>query len=189
MLKTFLVLFCLFFSVLSFTQDLKNSKEWGEPISWHDFKGKPPRAIPYSARTNLGISMDFSWKVRNNKVELDYLVKTLFNSCHSWVKKGKESSKLLQHEQTHFDITELIARRFRKYLNENSFKPGNVRKELDKRIFRVHQTEKELQENYDRETLHGRDEEKQREWTEKILQELDLLREYSYPGNFYREEA
>src|SRR5690606_30202906 len=92
---------------------------WQEDgLSWNDFKSAPNQSSSFHANTSAGIS--YSWGIKNSNgiIELNYEVLSFFNPENSWVKPGSDNKYLLQHEQLHFDITELHARKLRKKLSE-----------------------------------------------------------------------
>jgi predicted secreted Zn-dependent protease len=77
----------------------------------------------------------------------------------------------LSHEQLHFDISELYARRMREMLGRQTFGP-NVRAEV-RRIFKqLNQELSEFQDRYDRETDFSRDREAQAHWNAAIARRL-----------------
>lgn len=173
----------LVLSLTAFSQNHHATILWGTPLSWNHFKGNPQSNGYHFASANMGVSIDYSWKHRNNKPELKYIVNAIFNPSHSWVKPGKKSSDLLRHEQVHFDITELMARRFRKFLTENNFKSGKVRSAVDGKYKFLQRLSREIQECYDQQTNHGSNSTKQLEWERKICIELASLQQYQEVKN------
>ena len=84
----------------------------------------------------------------------------------------------MQHEQLHFDITELYARLFRKRLDENIKSTGDLSKisGISNTIMKEWQEE---QDDYDNETNHSMNEKKQAEWNLNLKQRLDALKEFA----------
>ena len=84
----------------------------------------------------------------------------------------------MQHEQLHFDITELYARLFRKRLAENIKSTGDLSKisGISNTIMKEWQEE---QDDYDKETNHSMNEKKQAEWNLNLKQRLDALKEFA----------
>ncbi|HLS30538.1 MAG TPA: DUF922 domain-containing protein [Flavobacteriaceae bacterium] len=180
--KLHLTSLLLLVSVISFSQD-KEEIPWGRPLSWEDFKGEPKTHTHHKATSNMGIKMKYSWKWKNNQLKLKYEVNTVFNPNYSWVKSGKESRELLKHEQIHFDITEIMARKLRKFFSENKFKLNAVRSKIDEVTRILQQENREMQETYDQETNHGNRPKKQAEWRQHIQNELEKLHQYRTPTN------
>jgi predicted secreted Zn-dependent protease len=78
----------------------------------------------------------------------------------------------LLHEQGHFDITELYARKLDEAIREYNFNPKKFKTDLDQ-IYKDIMDEKEDRQNrYDLETDFSRNQEKQAEWIKKIQKEL-----------------
>lgn len=172
----------LVISFFSFSQD-RQETSWGKALSWNDFKGEPKTNVHHQAASNMGVAMDYSWKWKNEQLNLKYKVKTVFNQNYSWVKSGKQSQKLLRHEQIHFDITEIMARKLRKFLAENKFKLNAVRSKIDEVIHILQQENRVMQESYDQETNHGNNARKQKEWESHVQNKLTALRKYQATTN------
>jgi hypothetical protein len=81
---------------------------------------------------------------------------------------------LLEHEQAHFDLCEVYARRLRKRVEDSNYKL-----DIDNAIFEVFEAFKKRQKLYDQETNHSRNKEKQAEWLKIIANELSELDNYS----------
>jgi hypothetical protein len=157
--------------------------EWSEnkKLEWNDFKGKPDKndAI-YRAKTFSTISFDP--KVEESYIIID--VTNFFNVNLSWsISKSKKQNSqwLLEHEQLHFDISELVARKIRKEFTE--YKSSNLN-ETNNYLHGVYDRYidtiwLEVNSAYDSETDHGTIRNKQKEWEEKIGKELKKLNKYS----------
>jgi len=100
----------------------------------------------------------------------------------SWVKSDEKSDDLLRHEQGHFDIAEVYARKFRKKLKEEGkeiCKSKDPKTEIDNRFNDIEEEWGATADKYDSETKHGADRDKQKEWDEKIQKCLDELKDYA----------
>src|SRR5262249_44372894 len=84
-------------------------------LTGSDFQGRPDPASSMKAMTHSGIA--YSWQCANGT--LTYEVIARFDRSKSWMRPGAET-KLLLHEQKHFDITEIYARKMRKAFSEMS---------------------------------------------------------------------
>lgn len=149
---------------------------WNDSIklTWNDFKAKP---IPNAAEAAMtASSMEFSYNTKNSKIF--WQVKVKFFPLLSWTNPKKQSDYILNHEQLHFNITELYARLLRKRLTENVFSTKDIQKLklINKEILREWQKE---QDKYDRETNHSIIEKKQIEWNLSIQMRLDALKEFA----------
>ena len=146
----------------------KNSRK----LNWDDFKAKADSKDPLHALTATNIDM----KAECENGQLKFKVASLFSTKESWT-KNRESERLLFHEQLHFDITEIYARRLRKALTE--LKDGCNNPEKINQIAESTFAEWKVQEDvYDKETNHGLDQEMMKVWTKKIAAELSSLDAY-----------
>jgi hypothetical protein len=84
-------------------------------LSWEDFKGRANRFVREpSAVTDTGFRTQLV--CRDGVLDLDGGAEFYPNS--SWVKADRKLGALLRHEQGHFDITEVYARKMRKAIRE-----------------------------------------------------------------------
>ena len=140
-------------------------------LSWADFKGVPPGSKRVAATTASGISYSYTTTGSRGLYRLDYEVTTYFYPYQSWYHRELCDSVVLSHEQLHFDISELYARRMRERLGRQTFGP-NVRAEV-RRIFKELNRElSEFQDRYDQETDFSRDREAQARWNASIAKRL-----------------
>lgn len=90
----------------------------------------------------------------------------------SWVKSqhlmNRASSQILRHEQTHFDLSEVQARRARQELLALSSPCDLSEKDFDRMFNAFGQRDFDLQQQYDRETAHGTDTRRQNEWQSRV---------------------
>ncbi|MDB5226822.1 MAG: hypothetical protein JWN78_1015 [Bacteroidota bacterium] len=143
-------------------------------LTWSDFQGK---YIPNTSEAALtASSVEYSFSSRGS--EFSWNVTAKYFPKLSWSRKSDQSSYILQHEQLHFDITELYARIFRKQLTENikSVKDLSKIKGMGKQI--LSEWDKE-EDQYDRESEHSINEIKQKEWILNIHQRLDKLKDFA----------
>ncbi|MFC4219162.1 DUF922 domain-containing protein [Flagellimonas marina] len=165
----------LFLGFFGFGQEIEEGVLWDPNLrlTWADFKGKvPPAAVP-AATTASGISYTYSANLMHHEVELDYEVNAYFYPNESWYKPQVCDENTLSHEQLHFDIAELFARKMRERLDQTSFS-DNVKAEIRKIYQEILQELQDYQEQYDWETNFSRNRKKQMEWNQKIAQELRM---------------
>ncbi len=162
-----------FLSFVGFAQEIEDGVEWSEMkrLTWDDFKGKVPVGAGPAATTASGISYSYSANLLHHEVHLDFKVNAYFYPHESWYKPQECNENTLAHEQLHFDISELFARKMRNKLERTSFS-DDVKAEIRK-IYKDILTElQEYQERYDWETNFSRNREKQLEWSQKIASAL-----------------
>jgi predicted secreted Zn-dependent protease len=137
-------------------------------LTWSDFVGRPDVTSPAVALTVYHVSIDTPCHAG----ELRPDVVTRFLPRASWVNLPRltpaTSSLVLQHEQSHFDLSEVLVRQsireLRALARPCDLTNADVRPVLDAFGSRSNQ----MQQQYDRETGHGTDVRRQREWTARI---------------------
>jgi hypothetical protein len=167
------VLFCFSFFLFFFTDPVEKFTYKERPqLSWNDFKGVPPKNAQHFASVNSGMGYRLVSKNRDGKLAIDVDVTTYFYPQLSWKKNSNENNQdLLKHEQLHWDISELYARKLRaaykKYIPQK-----NPKKEVDY-IFRKFEKERQqTQKAYDLESNHGLLKDAQEKWSAQIREEL-----------------
>ena len=165
---------CVFLlGFLGFGQEIEEGVLWSadKRLTWADFKGKiPPAAVP-AATTASGISYSYTANLIHHEVSLDFEVNAYFYPNESWYKPDICDDVTLSHEQLHFDIAELFARKMRDKLKRTSFS-DNVKAEIRKIYKEILAELQEFQELYDWETDFSRNRGKQLEWNQKIAEAL-----------------
>jgi len=147
-------------------------------LTWADFKGEPkPKNISdFAAETRCGFEIDANHLVfSKNKV---YVYST-FDCVSSWVRgETKNQQGLLEHEQYHFNLSEVHARRLRKLILQADYNRGNMETVLQALFKQEFAAFNKRSKQYDEETNHGLQPERQFEWQETIDQELFELQGY-----------
>ncbi len=171
--------FILFFLVtggFAYGQDLVESIPWEESrrLTWDDFKGAVPPDVVPAATTASGISYEYSANLIHHEVKLDFEVTAFFYPNESWYKPDICDTNILQHEQLHFDISEVFARRMRMKLRSTSF-TENVKAEIRKIYQETLKELEDLQDKYDWETNFSRNLEAQERWNDQIQDALKRL--------------
>lgn len=139
----------------------------GRRLTWADFKGTPDAGNPMDALTESGITFTWSCDARGFKAE----IYSLFVPSKSWVRDPTPA--LLAHEQVHFDITELHARKLRKYFAEMR-NPCYLGKDgINAAARRIIGDSNEMQRLYDAETRHSERVAEQKRWENQVKAQLD----------------
>ncbi len=87
------------------------------PLTWDDFKGKPAKRFAVASTNYDILKKVLSINKDSSRVE----VKAVFFCNKSWKKERWIDQTVLNHEQKHFDIVELYARKLRKLLHTNTY--------------------------------------------------------------------
>lgn len=144
-------------------------------LKWVDFKKTNNKRTFLAATSVLGIEMKM--KISNGKV-CEYYFLPYFSRNESW--SNSDDNYLLKHEQLHFDIEEIFARKMRKKAIELKLKNKILKRSDLNKIYRYFNSQKkEAQEKYDIETNHSRINYKQNQWNTKVAKELDELKNFN----------
>jgi len=142
------------------------------PLTWDDFKGKPEKRFA-AASTCYDILKSISKTSTGNTIT----IKAVFFYYKSWKKWPLE--EVLWHEQKHFDIVELFARKLRKQISEIKYTSQQDLENKVDALYKVIDKEMdEYQDLYDEESEGSMNGEKQREWNKKVIDEIKALENY-----------
>lgn len=173
--KAILLYLLIFLSGFSITGE-SGKILWSEnyKLKWSDFKG-----LSEAGKEGANTFSSIYFSVSTDKKELKIITKCFFERKTSWVKKGEETSTLLNHEQRHFDLTEVYTRKLRKELSGIQIKENIELKSILSDTYNKYLSncDKE-QDEYDLRTDHSRNEEKQKEWDKNIDKMLKDLEEW-----------
>lgn len=165
---------------LFFIQPNEEAIEWREDVklSWSQFQGVPKLNMSAVAVTASGITFGFSVKETDNVVtSFNTNVYAHFYPNRSWYKKEQGDNRILAHEQLHFDITELYARKFRSEIAK--LKVSNtIRTQLKNLHVSINKELAETQNKYDKETNNSLNQEFQDQWNVYVPKELAKLNAY-----------
>ena len=151
-----------------------NLLEWNEfyKLTWEDFQGTRSAGAIGDAGTAVSIKA----KPYLVQKKIKYDVYAYFNRQKSWA--IDKSPELLEHEQLHFDIAELYARKIRKRISELSSRGVDDLDKYNDEIKRLLEESNAADIEYDLETLHGALPKKQREWETNIKKQLQELEDF-----------
>ena len=176
-IKHFIV--CLLFLGLVKSTN-EDTMTWNEShkLNWADFKASPNQNSDAVALTASGITFGYSLKTSGERIiDFSTSVEAHFYPNKSWYLKDKGSTYILAHEQLHFDITELYARKFREQLIKLV-----VNKNIKQQMQGLHTTINggldETQKRYDAQSNHSMDIDAQKKWGVFIQEELEKLDKY-----------
>lgn len=109
----------------------------------------------------------------------DYKVFAKFDRIKSWVNDNR-SKELLDHEQLHFDISELYTRKIRKGIDSLHLFGVSDKKKYIKLINELMSKCNKTNDFYDQETYHGSYDEMQKIWELRISEELLNYDKYKF---------
>jgi hypothetical protein len=159
-----------------------NPEDFEKEILWKpnrklkvtDFKGTV-EGKPFIAATNAYFGYTTSVKTKKNLVIVE--VDTYFDCEASYFKNNENQSLVLNHEQLHFDITEIYARKFIQRLQQEIKSYKDLIKKVEHIGDEVDQELQLKQEAYDTEVYSNLSQQSLwNEWTEAALEELAIYK-------------
>ncbi|HYC41168.1 MAG TPA: DUF922 domain-containing protein [Chitinophagaceae bacterium] len=151
--------------------------DWSpKKLEWSDYQSKPDPESDAAATTTTYLGVEY--KVSGNQFQ--YRIACRFSKEKSW--GLHRTAYILAHEQGHFDITEIFARRLNQRLSEYRFNKRTFEKDLKRIYDRVMKEKEEFQNRYDHETDFSRNRKVQYEWLDRIGEILSETEEWGgYP--------
>lgn len=172
-----IILFSLFTASV-FSQEEKMKWDEDRLLTWKDFRGTPNRGKDYVATTNSGISLGFASQTKNGNTTYNIEIGSYFYPEQSWYRPGNVSAYILKHEQTHFDISEIFARKLRQKIAALDQSDNNFKSKVEE-IYTSNEYERVLfQSTFDVETDHSNYPDQEREWEQKVADLLKSLDDY-----------
>jgi len=183
MKKTFSFLFVLVVGFSGYAQksqpvNLKKLKN--DTIIWQkdslltqaDFKGKVTKQWAGCCATFLMV------EPKETNGNIIFSVQAVFIKSKSNIIKTSEY--ILKHEQLHFDICELFARKLRKEMLETDFtKVKNIQHVIQTMYNKINMEYAKYEEKYDQDTNHGENPAKQKVWEDDVAIQMKALDQYS----------
>jgi hypothetical protein len=156
--------------LLSFKQENSDELLWQskKKLTWENFKALPDTGSSPAAITACKIRMDYFSK----KDTLYVNVRAVLEQSRSWIRPKSKKNVLLAHEQIHFDIAELFARKLRQSYLQLKTKKTMAAEQLKSLDQQNDIALNQYQDLYDSETNHCRNAKKQMEWEKKIAKAL-----------------
>jgi len=142
-------------------------------LTWADYKGNVDRNSDAAASTTTYLAIEYNIKNSN----FSYTIQSRFSKTRSW--GLHKTAYILSHEQGHFDIAEVFARKLHMKMSEYKFNSKTYAKDLKKIYQDILDEKEETQNDYDRETRHSIIKEKQAEWLKKIEKMLEEYKDYA----------
>ena len=135
-----------------------------KPLTWPDFKGEPGPPGPVAAITTSGFGYKANMKSSQGTGQINISVYCFFDKDKSWVKPGKDTKYILNHEQHHFDVSFLAAGVFMDKVRNAGLTPTNFNLILPKLYRECCDLMNKMQNEYDSQTMNGQIEAAQEKW-------------------------
>jgi hypothetical protein len=143
---------------------------WTEsrPLQWNDFS----RHLNDNSQFDAEVFAEVRYKYTFSAItDFKFEVVAVFNKNTSWSRISRQTEDLLKHEQLHFDIAELYARKLKAEFEKYNY-TENFEQEVQE-IFNTLKNEYRLMQlKCDEDTNHSLNKEKQLEWEAFIFNEL-----------------
>jgi len=189
-----IVLACAGLCDTAATQPGPDSVDWSadRPLVWSDFRGPvDPQAAPRTAAETAS-SLEFGYSLQVERAGNDCVfeiaevrTRATFEPRASWVRQGQRSAEVLEHEQGHFDLTQvhrlMLERDARALVGDerrcsDDDSMAEIETKADELVApmrdRIWQNLQSVQAQYDAETQHGLLREAQQEWSARIDEAL-----------------
>ncbi len=131
-------------------------------LTWEDFKCEPRTGTDAVASTST--SLGIAYQLVDG--QLSYDITCNFSKVKSW--GLMKTDYILAHEQGHFDITEIFARKLYEALQNYDFNKKTFKRDISEIYQSIVKQKEEFQKMYDGQTDHSRNRKAQYEWLEKI---------------------
>jgi hypothetical protein len=161
----------------------REAVQWSasRPLTWDDFQGVPPAGDPERA-AETAYTLLHAVNCRGRV--FTFRVVAAFLPRQSWVRpsvrtNAAQSARSLSHEQTHFNLSEVYARRIRRYFAELQDPCLKSEREIEAQADQLIREEAAAQRRYDDETSHGRIGSKQNSWDADTVKQIADLQRYS----------
>ncbi len=185
-IKLFKILFFVFIPIFAHGQIDKI--EWNSrKLTWNDFMG----SVDFGNNIEVaGVCYGWSKDVKNIGRNIKVSIICYVDPNESWAKKVSINSKyILNHEQRHFDLAEIYARKIRQEISSLKYTdPLSLLDSIDVIYSEYTSLGNKEQERYDLETSHSENKDKQEEWNKYIdnqLKELEVWKKTEILIHFY----
>ncbi len=142
------------------------------PLGWGDFRAAPRNGKNYGAAVFSSFGYEATSRTVGGVVEVVMAVKVYELKNSSWVWESAKNDYALRHEQLHFDITRLVAERFKQRLRAEDLAPDDYDARIQYLFLDAYREMNRTQEQYDAETAHSVNRVAQARWDAKITEEL-----------------
>lgn len=145
-------------------------------LTWYDFQGKSNRpGSKYAAAVFSSMAYEGSSRMADNYLQATISLNVFMVRSMSWGRDEARNNYTLAHEQTHFDITRIVAERFKERLKKLDLTIEDYDSQIQYEFLEAFREMNTEQEKYDGETRHGLNTEAQAAWTRKVSAEIGRI--------------
>jgi hypothetical protein len=153
-----------------------------------DFTGTPSLRGPSAAVAYTSFAYDGSSLLKKDTLLIFLKLQVFFIKSASWIRAGAKDNYTLAHEQLHFDITLLVAERFKQKLKQTALNRDDYDSIIQYQYIQSFREMNRLQYAFDHETNHGLNQAAQLKWQDKVKAALknhgSFPEELSYQNYF-----
>ncbi len=142
-------------------------------LTWKDYKASPDPESDAAASTTSYLAIEYNI----TSSSFGFKIQSRFSKTRSW--GLHKTDYILSHEQGHFDIAEIFARKLNKKMSEYRFDKKTYQKDLNKIYHDILEEKEKMQNDYDKETNHSIRKKEQAEWLIKIPKMLEEYADYA----------
>ncbi len=143
-------------------------------LKWSDFTGKIRSQSNFGALSFTAFSYEAAVREFKDTVWIKIYLQTYFVKPASWVRAESKNNYALSHEQLHFDLTRLMTKEFQDSVSNRSLSRDHYDIEIHFIYWYFWRKMTRIQEEFDKQTQHGKNKTMEREWEIKIEKALKL---------------
>ncbi|MES2426183.1 MAG: hypothetical protein V4560_04390 [Bacteroidota bacterium] len=174
-MKHFLLL--LLFGSIYLSANAQIKWDADKPLKWSDFSAVDDDQNPSVAYTNCRTTYTYAMLPPADSYKFNFKIDSWFDKAASWVKSSKKNKFLLQHEQVHFDIHELHARKLMQAFKAKTY-TANYNEEIKAIYDSIQKEEQEMQMRYDTQSMRSNAQDEISVWSFSIRGQIAKLPPY-----------
>ena len=147
----------------------------GNELEWSHFRGRPDHAARAAAITVSGFGYKAEMKNIGRNGTLNIGVYCYFSKTKSWVKNGKTTPFILNHEQQHFNISYIAACIFFDRLKNANITVSNYDDVVPRIYNECCAILNKLQDDYDGQTKNGQLKDVQAKWNDYLSDKIEMV--------------
>jgi hypothetical protein len=148
----------------------------GRKLTWDDFRGNTNRpGSRYAAAVFSSLSYEGNSKMAGKYLQATIALKVFMVKSMSWGRPDARNPYTLTHEQTHFDISRLMAERFKERLKTMDLTIEDYDSQIQYEFLEIFREMNQEQESYDAQSNHGLNTAAQEKWNQKVQAEISRI--------------
>ncbi|WP_343700505.1 hypothetical protein [Chitinophaga sp.] len=162
-----------------FVEDSRPENERSDTLFYHqraaearDYRGKARAGGKSEAVSFTSFAFDGGTRRFRDTLEIRLVLQVFWVKSASWTRIMPPSYHTLEHEQIHFDITRLVAERFRKKILQLPLTMEDHDSRIQYEYLESFREMNRMQEQFDEEVHSGQNAARQAEWRNRIRQAL-----------------